>query len=369
MKYIGSKELETERLILHKTEEKDLKELWNILLLDEVSKYYLTTKINTDWEEEKVWQYKKLDKASNNDVFTWTIETKDENAVIGQISIVDTDEENIKDIGWFLDPTYQKKGYCMEAAEAVIKYMFLEADIAGIDTCAAIENSSSWHLMEKLGFKRSKEFKEIKYTNQENSTKCYKYTLNKKDFLKECFRRERLYITENIDKDPYIKHLSDDLVLNITGESGSGKSTATKTYTNDPNCIIIDTDKIFGKNRDEENELYKMFVNKYKTLPNLYNDFDIIYKDILEYYKYSNKMLIIDSAQFRNLKDMSILKGDIIIIRTCINTCYERCVNRYKERHEDISFEELAEYQARKKDMYKWYHSLNDFLYKLDTKD
>ena len=50
MNQLGSKTLETDRLILHKTEEQDLKELWNILLLEEVSKYYLTSKINEDWE-------------------------------------------------------------------------------------------------------------------------------------------------------------------------------------------------------------------------------------------------------------------------------------------------------------------------------
>ena len=54
--------------------------------------------------------------------------------------------------------------------------------------------------------------------------------MEKKDFLKEYFRKQELYITEDIDKDPYIKHLSDDLVLNITGESGSGKTTATEKY-------------------------------------------------------------------------------------------------------------------------------------------
>ena len=44
MKYLGSKTLETKRLILHKTEEKDLKELWNILCIDCVNKYYFISR-------------------------------------------------------------------------------------------------------------------------------------------------------------------------------------------------------------------------------------------------------------------------------------------------------------------------------------
>ena len=48
MKYIGSKVLETGNLILRPTQEKDLKILWEILLDENVSRYYLTSKINSD---------------------------------------------------------------------------------------------------------------------------------------------------------------------------------------------------------------------------------------------------------------------------------------------------------------------------------
>ena len=111
MNNLGSKTLETSRLILHKTEEKDLKELWNLLRMKEVSNYYLTTIIKEDWEEEKKWQYQKLERASQNTTYTWTIERKYDSSIIGQISIQDTEKEDIKDIGWFLDPCMQKKGY------------------------------------------------------------------------------------------------------------------------------------------------------------------------------------------------------------------------------------------------------------------
>ena len=77
------------------------------------------------------------------------------------------------------------------------------------------------------------------------------YELDKNTFLKELFRKEKLYIQEDIDKDPYIKHISDDLVLNITGESGSGKTTFINQYKEDPNCIIIDTDQLFGNHKKD----------------------------------------------------------------------------------------------------------------------
>jgi len=371
MNYLGSKTLETERLILHKTEEKDLKEIWNILLLEEVSKYYLTSKINEDWEQEKKWQYKKLERANEPDTFIWTIERKEDNAVMGQISFHETDENEIKDIGWFLDPIYQKKGYAYEAAMEVLKYIFLEVEIKSIKTCASINNPNSWKLMERLGFKKLNSTKMVKYTLLEKKEKCYEYELNKNDFLREYFRKEKLYITQDIDKDPYIKHLSDDTILNITGESGSGKTTATIPYQESSECIIIDTDNVWSNKKKNmyEEELHKYLLKKYNTIPELCENFDELSQDILDCFQNTNKTLIIDSAQFRNLKDISLLKGDIIVLRTCINNCYERCLERYQKEHPNASFDELAEYSNRKKNIYKWYHLLNSFLDKLDKED
>ena len=48
MNFTGSKKIETDRLLLRPTEEKDLKTLWEILCIPEVNKYYLTSKLNTD---------------------------------------------------------------------------------------------------------------------------------------------------------------------------------------------------------------------------------------------------------------------------------------------------------------------------------
>ena len=364
MKFLGSKTLETKRLLLHKTEEKDLKILWQILLNKDISKYYLTSKINNSWEEEEKWQYKKLERASNNDVFSWTIELKDTHDVIGQISVQEStsSRKDIRDIGWFIDTQYQRKGYAYEAALEVLKYMFLEVEIKEINTSSAIVNDASWKLMEKLGFKRQKTTHMEKYTFLDNPIEVYEYIGTKKDFLKEYFRKESLYITEDIDKEPYMKHLSDDPVINITGESGSGKTTMIEDYK-DLDAIIIDTDKIY---EDSSQEVKHYLQEKYGYLPDICKEFDKVYLGILEYYKDSNKLLIIDSAQFRNIQDISILKGEIIVLRTCINTCYKRCIERFNKNNPNATMDELAEYTNRKKGMYKWYHSINNLIDKLD---
>lgn len=59
--------------------------------------------------------------------------------------------------------------------------------------------------------------------------------------------KSELLISINTDKEPYIKNITSDKVINITGESGSGKSYYTDKYHNDNNYIVIDTDLIFSK--------------------------------------------------------------------------------------------------------------------------
>lgn len=53
-----------------------------------------------------------------------------------------------------------------------------------------------------------------------------------------------LMIDEVIDKGLYYKKISNDKVLNITGEGGSGKSTIANEYRNDDNYLVVDYDLI-----------------------------------------------------------------------------------------------------------------------------
>lgn len=185
MNLIGSKTIETERLILRSTKETDLKTLWNILCLPEVNRYYLTTNLNYDWEKELPWQIKKLERAKDKDIFQWSIILKDSNECIGQISVQEkTEDKTIRDIGWFINPTYQRKGFTYEAATTILNYMFKEVEINAIETGAAVCNPASWRLMEKLGFiKRTNKTQTIHYTFGGDVEECF-YGLTKEEYLK-----------------------------------------------------------------------------------------------------------------------------------------------------------------------------------------
>lgn len=182
---------------------------------------------------------------------------------------------------------------------------------------------------------------------------------------------EDILIDLNISKAPYIKQLTNDNVINITGQSGSGKSTYAEENFNNEDYIVIDTDEIFNeisyKNAKGINkELGKMFRTKYSKLPDLGNDFDLIYQDILNYCKDKNKIIVIDSAMFHCIKDLSLLKGKIIIMRTDINTCYKRCLERFKKISPNATDEEFNKYAERKKKIFVWYKYSNEFIKKIN---
>jgi len=182
-----------------------------------------------------------------------------------------------------------------------------------------------------------------------------------------------LLISICVNKEPYEKTLTNDKIINLTGQSGSGKSFYCLKYENDNNYLVIDTDCLFIeekfiKSRGINKELGEMFRKKYIELPNLNNDFDLIYNDILDYCKKYDKTIIIDCAQFHQIKDINILKGKIIVLRTDIDTCYKRCLDRWKKANINYTEEELNRYAERKKAMYIWYKGTNEFLKNIDNK-
>ena len=176
-----------------------------------------------------------------------------------------------------------------------------------------------------------------------------------------------IFISETIDKEPYIKDITDDKIINLTGESGSGKSTYSDKYLKDDNYIVIDTDIVFSDMPSDNKEsvnLRKIFKDTPKDI--LINDFDSFYKKVLDYYKDSDKTLVIDTAQYRNIKDVTILKGKLIVLRTSVKTCFERSESRFISRNPNATIEEIEAHKNKKRGMFSWYKMINEFIEKVD---
>lgn len=195
MKFLGSRTIETERLILKAQTMDEQEELWNILMMDDVNRYYLTVPIKfreklKDWDKQKYFYESDMKRSFEKNIFRWSVFLKDNLECIGRVSCHEAHEEDnsindpaIRGVGWYLNPKYQGLGYGKEAAKAMIDYMFLECEIDEIITGAAICNPSSWKIMENLGFERQKETKFIQYTYLDELTEVYSYAINREKYL------------------------------------------------------------------------------------------------------------------------------------------------------------------------------------------
>jgi RimJ/RimL family protein N-acetyltransferase len=60
----------------------------------------------------------------------------------------------MQEIGYALVPSERGKGYCTEAIQLMVDYLFLSKDIARIQATTHTKNVASQKVLEKVGFKR-----------------------------------------------------------------------------------------------------------------------------------------------------------------------------------------------------------------------
>ena len=197
MKYLGSKTIETERLILKAMTMEEQHYLWSVLMIPEVNRYYLTVPSKfreklKDWETQKVYYEGDIEHANDPDVFRWSVFLKETGECIGKVGChlsssegYDTDNPASRGVGWYLDPKQSGKGYGYEAAKAMMDYMFGECEIDEIRTGAAIINPASWKIMEKYGFERLDETKMVYYTYLDEPVEDYQYYITREMYLEK----------------------------------------------------------------------------------------------------------------------------------------------------------------------------------------
>lgn len=189
MKYLGSKTIETDRLILKVPTINEQKYLWDVLMNKSVGQYYLSGSPNPnilDWEKWFDFIKEDIKRANNNDVFRWSVFLKSNNQCIGKVGCHKASQEfdninsdSIRGVGWYIDPKYSGNGYGFEAASAMIKYMFEECDIDQIIAKIVVENIASRRILEYYGATKSDKTYAEKYMFSEKTLSVYLYSLTK----------------------------------------------------------------------------------------------------------------------------------------------------------------------------------------------
>ncbi len=153
MKGLGTKKLETKRLILRRIEEKDYIKSYLNWTSDPLVTKYVTWNTHENEEVTREYFQSKVNKYRNDYYFDWLVVVKDSGEIIGEIEARAAKDHNLVEIGYCYGSRFWGKGYGTEALKAVINYMFKEVEVRKILARHISTNPASGKVMEKAGMK------------------------------------------------------------------------------------------------------------------------------------------------------------------------------------------------------------------------
>lgn len=152
MNFIGTKTLKTKRLILRKFSKNDLNNFYEYASNYEITRFLTWNPHKSIKESQNILEniFIKYD----NKTFRRAIILKEENKLIGSIDVTEINKiDESVEVGYALNINYHNKGFMTEAFKKIINYLFNEVNVKEIRACFQIENTPSYKVMKKCGFK------------------------------------------------------------------------------------------------------------------------------------------------------------------------------------------------------------------------
>lgn len=163
----GTKRLETERLILRQFKIEDYVEMYNNWACEDAVTKFLTWQTHTNQDVTKSVLADWIPKYENKDFYNWAIELKEENRLIGNISVVSLREETLSAIlGYCMGSKWWGKEIMPEAGKAVLKYLFEEVGFNRIAANHDKNNPNSGRVMQKIGMTYEGTLRSAGFCNQ-----------------------------------------------------------------------------------------------------------------------------------------------------------------------------------------------------------
>ena len=174
MKHLGTKYLETNRLILRKNVIEDAKMMFENWASDSEVTKYLTWPTHTSVDITKMILNSWIEEYSKDNFYQWGIVLKETNELIGSISVVNINEEaNSIEIGYCISRKHWNKGITTEALNRLINFFFEEAGVKKIYARHDQDNVASGKVMIKCGMKFVYTKEDRNNTNEKGICKYY----------------------------------------------------------------------------------------------------------------------------------------------------------------------------------------------------
>ena len=155
MLFKGTKELETERLLLRKIKDGDYKIAYKEWCSDPDQVKYTIHGIHKNEEVTKKVYDRWIEEYSDPKTLRWIIVLKSNNEPIGTIDINNSMAKfSSVEPGYVIAKKYWGNGYATEALKAVMKYLFEELEVELVYAEFMEDNIGSGRVMEKCGMKK-----------------------------------------------------------------------------------------------------------------------------------------------------------------------------------------------------------------------
>lgn len=185
MKNIGTKVLETERLILRKANVSDANDMYNNWGSDPLVSKYVTWETHKSVEDSLDFLKFLEESYTKDNTYQWLVVLKEDNTPIGSISAVNVDEKNNTiEIGYCYGRKWWGNGYATEAFKRVISFLFEEVEAETIYARYLLENPASGKVMEKSGLAYEGTLRNRILDKNKVMKDIASYSITKEDYLK-----------------------------------------------------------------------------------------------------------------------------------------------------------------------------------------
>lgn len=152
MRGVGTKTIETDRLILRRITVNDAKDMFKNWTNDlEVSKY-VTWDCHGNLDATIEYAKYKENRYEKEYCFDWVVVLKETNEAIGEIEAVKVSlASRLVEVGYCFGSSFWNQGYATEALKAFIQYMFKIVNVEKIIACHMSSNPASGKVMLKAG--------------------------------------------------------------------------------------------------------------------------------------------------------------------------------------------------------------------------
>lgn len=147
---IGTKRLETERLVLRKFESADSEAFFLNWGSDPLVTQFLSWRTHETVQDSAAVIQNWLNQYESSSYYNWAIVLKENNSPIGNIAIVKLDENSFScEIGYCIGSAFWNQGLVTEAFTEIIAFLFEEVGLNRVSARHNVLNPASGKVMEK----------------------------------------------------------------------------------------------------------------------------------------------------------------------------------------------------------------------------